>query len=193
MPTADKPTDTENKAPWLRFGEQREATFLDSVAPEIGLDACENPAKADDPTALDLLVDGEPADLKTQETPFFTAKQRYGRPPQYVVTFNTNDYERYTRKQPLTVYFWVRWRDQLTGWGTTVAPMEGVWMCSFAHITAVVSDGRAPRHSYKRRRGDGENAAASYLLDLREMTCLGCFTGPCEPAASQPVSPDAPQ
>ena len=180
MTPDEKPTDTENKAPWLRFGEQREATFIDSVAPAIGLDARKNPAKEGDPTALDLLVDGIPADLKTQETPFFTADKTYELPPQYVVTFNANDYERYLQKGSLEIFFWVRWRDQLSGWGGEVAEMEGVWRTTIDQIQTLVESEQVPCHRYKRRRGDSENANASYLLDLREMTCLDCFTGPCE-------------
>ncbi|RJX45190.1 hypothetical protein DM826_00390 [Halonotius aquaticus] len=179
MPTDNKPTDTENKAPWLRFGEQREATFLDSVAPALGLAARENPAKADDPTALDLLVEGEPADLKTQETPFFTAERKYGLPPQHVVTFNANDYERYKQKGDPDIFFWVRWREELSGWGAEVEEMEGVWRTSVAQIEALVEAGQAPLHRYQRRQGDQENANASYLLDLRAMDCLDCFTEPC--------------
>jgi len=180
MTTDEKPSDTENKTPWLRFGEQREATFIESVAPEIGLAARKNPAKEDDPTALDLLVDDAPADLKTQETPFFTAEKTYGLPPQYVVTFNANDYRRYIDKQPLDVLFWVRWREELSGYGAEVAAMEGVWRTPFEHIREMVGSGEAPCHTYNRRQGDPDNANASYLLDLRTMSCIGCFTGPCD-------------
>ncbi|MFB6101212.1 MAG: hypothetical protein ABEJ73_01435 [Haloplanus sp.] len=176
----EKPDDTENKKPWLAFGEQREATFVEDVAPTIGLDAQRNPAKDDDPTALDLLVDGDPADLKTQETPFFTAEKHYDLPPQYVVTFNANDYHRYRRKANPAIYFWVRWYDELAGYGAEVEAMEGVWHTPFSHIEELIESERAPRHRYQRRRGDPDNANASYLLDLRTMDCLACFCGPCE-------------
>lgn len=175
----DKPADTELKKPWLRLGEQREETFLTTVAPKVGLSAREHPAKATDPTALDLLVAGTPADLKTQETPFFTAKKQYDLPPQYVVTFNRNDYQRYRQKPAVDIYVWVRWQDELSGWGTEVEEMEGVWRTGVAQIEATVEAEQAPLHQYKRRQGDQENANASYLLALRAMDCLGCFTGPC--------------
>ncbi|MFP9193613.1 hypothetical protein [Natronosalvus vescus] len=179
MDHADKPADTEDKTPWLRFGEQREGTFLESVAPEIGLDADRNPAKDDDPTALDLLVDGEAADLKTQETPFFTAESNYDLPPQYVVTFNANDYRRYQRKNDPAILFWVRWHDELSGYGASVEEMEGVWRLSFDRLESMIESGDAPLHQYRRRIGDRMNANASYLLDLRRMDCLACFVGPC--------------
>lgn len=174
----EKPGDTENKTPWLAFGEQRERTFIENVAPEAGLNAERNPEKDDDPTALDLLVDGAPADLKTQETPFFTAEKNYDLPPQHVVTFNANDHRRYQHKDNPDVYFWVRWRDELEGYGAEVTGMEGVWRAAFAHIEAVIESRRAPRHEYRRRRGDTENANVSYLLDLREMECVACFVEP---------------
>ena len=98
MSDEGKPEDTENKEPWLAFGEQREDTFIKEVAPRLGLSARKNPEKETDPTAIDLIVDGKPTDLKTQETPFFTAEKKYDLPPQYVVTFNESDYYRYKEK-----------------------------------------------------------------------------------------------
>ncbi|MFB6268472.1 MAG: hypothetical protein ABEH83_00910 [Halobacterium sp.] len=178
MADREKPDDTENKTPWLDFGEQRESTFVSDVAPELGLDAVRNPAKDDDPTALDLLVDGDPADLKTQETPFFTAEKHYGLPPQWTVTFNANDYQRYQTKDDPDIYFWVRWRDELDGYGAEVQEMEGVWRAPFPHIRDAIESEDAPLHHYQRRRGDTENANASYLLDLRQMHRVELFTGP---------------
>ncbi|MFQ3320576.1 MAG: hypothetical protein ACI8UR_000101 [Natronomonas sp.] len=174
-----KPNDTENKTPWLEFGEQREETFIDIVAPKLGLDVERNPRKDADPTVLDLLVDGSPADLKTQETPFFTARRNYDLPPQFTVTFNQNDHQRYLRKDDPDIYFWVRWRDELEGYGAEVGEMEGVWRIAHSDIEALVDTDEAPLHHYKRRHGDAENANASYLLRLDEMERLACFVGPC--------------
>ena len=180
MSDEGKPEDTENKEPWLAFGEQREDTFIKEVAPRLGLSARKNPEKETDPTAIDLIVDGKPTDLKTQETPFFTAEKKYDLPPQYVVTFNENDYYRYKEKNSLDVIFWVRWHETVKGWGASVEPMEGVWRVSFEHIEADIDEREVPLHQYKRRKGDLKNANASYLLNLRTMDCLARFTGPCE-------------
>lgn len=175
----NKPDDTENKDPWLEFGEQKEKIFIEKVSPKIGLNMEENPKKREDPTALDVLVDGEPADIKTQETPFFTAEKNYGLPPQFVVTFNKNDYKRYKTKNSPDVYFWVRWQDELKGYGAKVDKMEGVWVASFETIEQAIKSGDAPCHEYRRRKGDSENANSSYLLDLRNMDRLACFVGSC--------------
>lgn len=175
----DKPDNTENKHPWLEFGEQKEERFIEEISPQIGLNMKKNPKKREDPTALDVLVDGEPADIKTQETPFFTAEKKYGLPPQFVVTFNKNDYDRYRIKNSPDVYFWVRWRDKLEGYGVKIDEMEGVWVASFNSIEQAVKSGDAPCHAYERRKGDSENANSSYLLDLRKMDLLACFVGSC--------------
>ncbi|MDO4705225.1 MAG: hypothetical protein Q4A98_03305 [Comamonadaceae bacterium] len=66
-----------------------------------------NPAKNMDKTAPDLIIDGAISDLKTQNTPFFTAS-RYGLDPRFAVTFNRKDYERYKRIYPsIVIYFWI--------------------------------------------------------------------------------------
>jgi len=70
--------NTEDTRFWYRHGEDREALFIKEVAPLLGLRAERNPAKTSDKTAPDLLVNSVEAELKTEETPFFTAQRSYG-------------------------------------------------------------------------------------------------------------------
>ncbi len=178
MTNNKKPTDTENKTPWLELGEQREDVFIKEVAPKLQLEAEQTPRKKDDPTAIDMIVNGAPADLKTQETPFFTSGKTYDLPPQYTVTFNKNDHQRYKTKENVELYFWVRWRDETEGYGVEVDEMEGVWKIDHSTVTRWIAEGDTPLHQYRRRQGDTENARSSYLLDLREMEHLGYFVEP---------------
>jgi hypothetical protein len=98
------PHGTEDKQWWLRHGERLEADFVELCVTHLALDVCLNPAKLVDPTAPDLLVDGKIADLKTQNTPFFTAS-RYGLDPRFTITFNWKDYERYRKLYPDIIIF----------------------------------------------------------------------------------------
>lgn len=180
--TDRKPDDTEDKDPWLEYGEKKEKDFVKEVAPEIGIDARINPEKQKDPAAVDLIVGGTPTDLKTQETPFFTAERKYGIPPKYCVTFNVNDSERYRDRHPeLDIIFWVRWIKETRWNDITVEKMEGVWRVSFSRVQDWIDTGKLDIHQYRRRLDDTVNSKKSYALDLRDMECLCCLRGSCTP------------
>jgi hypothetical protein len=180
--TDKKPDDTENKDDWLEYGEKKEREFVKNVAPKIGVDAKTNPDKKNDSTAIDLIVDEKLTDLKTQETPFFTAQRHFGISPQYCVTFNVNDSERYRNKDTdLDILFWVKWVGETEGYGTEVDRMRGVWKVSHSKIREWIDKGEVNEHRYKRRKNDPKNSQNSYGLDLREMNRLHCFEGPCQP------------
>src|SRR3989344_8017214 len=103
------PHDTEDKSWWLLHGAQLEERFVEVCCKHLHLSAAINPVKITNPTAPDLVVNGRLADLKTQNTPFFTAA-RYGLDPRFAVTFNRKDYERYKRFYPdIDIYYWVDW------------------------------------------------------------------------------------
>lgn len=168
--------DTEDKLWWTEHGARMEVRFVDEVAPPLGLDSVLNPAKASDPFAPDLLLRGQLADLKVQNTPFFTAS-RYGLDPQYTVTFNHKDYLRYSELYPtIELLFWVAWKT--LEWPADrplarVEKMAGLWEVPFAELARRVEDGEAPLHGYIRRVNDrAGNATASYLFDLRTFTEL---------------------
>ena len=176
-----KPEDTEDKDAWLPYGEEKEKEFVTEIAPQIGIDARINPEKDETPEAIDLIVDGKLTDLKTQETPFFTSLKRSSIPPQWCVTFNVNDFCKYSKtEENIDIIFWVRWLEELEGYGENVDTMEGVWRVGFNQIKKWVEDEKVSRHYYRRRKGDKRNARDSYLLDLRGMECLVCLKGDCE-------------
>lgn len=163
---------TEDKAWWVEEWRGAEFDFVDRVAPALGLDAVINPAKASDPFAADLVVDGRVADLKCQRAPFFRAGELYGLDPRWSVTFNRKDFLRYERLYPdLVLFFWVAWLQSslvLRGRVLSVAPIAGVWRVEFSDLADRIRSGGVPLHSYQRRVDDlSGNAKDSYLFDLR--------------------------
>lgn len=167
----------EDKAYWCARGEQEELVFVQSIAHAHGLNATINPMKAIDPFAPDLLVDVGLADLKTQRTPFFTARRRYRFDPQFTVTLNVGDVGRYTGYgDDFAIFFWVRWdtlERSFGGRSYAVRPLEGIWQTSAGEVCGWVESGRAVPHRYRNRTDDTRgNARDSYLLDLGWMTHL---------------------
>src|SRR5690606_20401686 len=115
--------------------------------------------------------------LKTQNTPFFTAR-KYNCDPQYTVTFNRNDADRYRIEEPeLDIYFWVDWiaveyfkkstHKSYADTHVSVNPMNGVWKVSFKDLDAIIQD--SPLHEYQQRINDTKgNARDSYLINLND-------------------------
>jgi hypothetical protein len=181
--------NTEDKNWWLKHGEVGEKDFVNVICPKIGLDGCINPNKNVDPTVPDLIVNGKLADLKSQNTPFFTAgkycKKVGGADvpfnPTYTVTFNKKDYERYSTLYPeIDIYFWVEWKEReytsRNGKVINVSPLAGVWFSSFERLSELIKVYEYPLHSYLRRKGDiAGNAKESYLLDLKDLEEIVVF------------------
>jgi hypothetical protein len=173
--------NTEDIRWWYEHGCRKEAFFIEKIAPMIGIDAQINPEKETKPTAPDLLVDGLLAELKTQETPFFTA-QRYGIDPQYAVTFNQGDYLAYKKIIPeMDIYFMVDWQQltyhhRSTGRNITVAPLKSVYRVNFTKVASDIESGRTPLHAYLRRVGDARNETHSFIFDLRTFQLVMDFT-----------------
>lgn len=165
------PHNTEDKHWWLRHGERLELDFVDLCVTHLALDIRLNPAKLLDPTAPDLLVDGKIADLKTQNTPFFTAS-RYGLDPRFTVTFNRKDYERYISLYPdIAIFYWIDWT-QTTWRDMSVDYLAGVYTLPFSKVCDLIERG-APEHSYINRRSDSRgNAKSSFLFDVRHFVQL---------------------
>jgi hypothetical protein len=184
------PRKTEDKAWWVKAGLTREHDFVERVLPGLGIEARMNPAKEHNPFTADLLVQGRLADLKCQRAPFFTAKKfRAGTQwldPQWTVTFNRNDYERYTERYPnIEIFFWVDWLppkkegvpwsrwNPIEDYGECVSPLTGVWATTLIAIRRYVDTFGAPLHAYQQRVDDQRgNARESYLFDLRWMNYL---------------------
>lgn len=170
---------TEDKQTWCDHGVKLENRFVADIAPLLaGVSVKTNPEKETDKYAPDILMDGQLADLKTQNTPFFKAEIFYNIPPQWAVTFNGKDYKRYTELYPgIKILFWCQWKqveyvDKSTGEILKVDAMNGVWETNMEQIQGFI-DGGAPNHRYINRRNDTKgNAKDSYCFDLRKMKKL---------------------
>lgn len=171
--TKTKPKDNEARMQWYKYGESLERQFLSNIAPAYSLQIALNPKKLYDPTVIDMIYkDKFPADLKTQNTPFFTST-KYGVPSQYAVTFNHKDYTRYKKLYPYAIiFFWIEWK-QLSWKDKKVKPMNGVWKVPFWKIVRDIENGTVKLHTYqKRAKDDRPNAKDSYVLDIRNYTQL---------------------
>lgn len=178
--------NTEDKNWWQIHGVNLENKFVDVVCPKISLNAEINPEKEQDPTAPDLIVNGRLADLKTQNTPFFTVS-RYSKKvgeekvpfdPSYAVTFNKKDCIRYRKLYPdIDIYFWVHWKEtEYENNGISVLPISGVWYVNFQDLLHYIKEINAPLHKYRRRYNDqGGNAKESFVLDLCDFQEIVAF------------------
>jgi hypothetical protein len=169
--------DLQNKGAWCTHGEEKENVFVNNYGHHLGLII--NPEKNTNRFAPDLAysIGNGLADLKTQNTPFFTAR-RYNCDPQYTVTFNRNDADRYREEEPdLDIYFWVDWiavryfkESTNPKYGDThvsVEPMHGVWKVAFQNLDAIIQN--SPLHPYQQRVNDNQrNAKDSYLINLND-------------------------
>ena len=132
-------------------GEELEEAFIREIVPKInGLTLTIHPDKRFNPMSIDLYnpITGLVADLKTQNTPFFTAvsgpfvspynNESYD--PTYTVTFNRKDYERYQDLYPDAYIYWcVNWQ-QLQWKNLTVDPLEGVWEVPFKDLATSIEN-----------------------------------------------------
>lgn len=166
--------NTEDRNLWYSWGEDYEKDFIEKIVPLIGVDIRKNPEKESCPWAIDLFdfTNKRPADLKVQNTPFFTAgKYRYGKNPYnpgYTVTFNKKDHENYILNNPsCDIYFWVNWT-QLDYKGIHVERLNGVWRASFSVMDSKIQSGIVALHTYLHRIYDDHNAKESYLFLLSD-------------------------
>lgn len=172
--------DTEDRNWWYLHGINLEESFVRICTQRLSIRAMINPAKRHDKYAPDLCVDNTLADLKTQNTPFFTAR-KYGLDPQYTFTFNRKDYERYKANYPhIDIYVWIDWR-QVEGFGAKVNYLGGFFRLPFADVARLIEAG-AKEHFYLRRQDPNDrNAKSSFLLDIRDFEALfrsdDAFTG----------------
>ncbi|MGY1425632.1 hypothetical protein [Lysobacter sp. A289] len=163
--------NTEDKGWWCHHGLQLEQAFVGLCNSHLKIPAMENPEKATNPYAPDLVVEGVISDLKVQNTPFFVSS-RYGLDPRRTVTFNRKDYERYTNLYPdINIYFWVDWTQTESKYGR-VDYLAGIYRLPFARVAGLI-EGGAPEHNYIHRMNDTQgNAKSSFLLDLGQFETL---------------------
>jgi hypothetical protein len=163
---------TENKLDWCKSGASQEELFVFLFGHTFGLKI--NPDKKNDPYTVDLIHKkrGELCELKTRRTPFFMSQKLYGVPVQYAVTINRNDIERYTERHPsLPLYFWVWWDTCLSGYGSTVKRMHGLWGIRLEQLVELCTPDRL--HCYERRKNDTQgNAKDSYVVSVKDMKQL---------------------
>lgn len=161
--------DLQNKGLWCKHGATKEEVFVDVYGKE--LDLIINPEKATNPYVPDLFntKNNLLADLKTQNTPFFQAKSRFGYDPQYTVVFNSKDRLRYNKKYPeIEIYFGLDWQVVKFEGNTTIKvnPLIGVWHITFKKLDKICET--APLHNYQQRIYDTKgNAKGSYVIDLK--------------------------
>lgn len=164
--------NTEDKGSWVVEGASLEVEFVEKVVPFLGLNIQIHPDKKTNPYSIDLYDydNDSPADLKTQETPFFLVAKKYpdfGYAPRYAVTFNHKDYVRYKERYPdCDIYYFVRWK-QTEKYGVKIKPLTGVWVAAFRDMRALIEQKEVARHPYRFRQGDQVNAKDSYIFDLR--------------------------
>lgn len=158
--------NVEDKHWWFQHGVMLEHQFVSMCNDHLSMNACINPDKEFNPTVPDLIVDGRLSDLKSQNTPFFTAS-RYGIDPRYAVTFNRKDFDYYWRMYPsIVIFFWIDWKT--TRWNDrSVEYHGGVYRAAFPEIVRLIENG-APEHTYRNRVDDKQgNAKSSFILDVR--------------------------
>ncbi len=173
--------NTEDRELWYTWGEDYEKDFIEKVVPRLNLDIRKNPEKEQFAWAIDLIdcTNRRYADLKVQETPFFSAgsaKHRYrgGRyDPTYTVTFNRKDYENYSRTHPVCdIYYWVNWKQLQysfpNGYCVNVQQIRGVWRAPFPVMCELIQRGDVSLHAYQHRVNDDHNARDSFLFMLSD-------------------------
>lgn len=164
--------NTEDRNLWYEWGEDEENDFIKNVVPLMNLDIIINPEKTIKPWAIDLFdkTNNRYADLKTQNTPFFTAGrykykgEKYN--PSFSVTFNKKDFENYlVNHSDCDIYFWVNWT-QLNYKNINVEPVHGVWRASFQKMKEKIENEEVVLHAYLSRVDDDHNAKDSYVFNL---------------------------
>jgi hypothetical protein len=172
--------NTEDFERWYKLGLKQEAYFVEHIAPLIPIEADINPAKETDVTAPDLMIAGEVAELKNQQTPFFTVRRKFGLDPQFTITFNRGDYRSYKAKYPkMDIYFVVDWRllsydDH--GTKIVVVPMKAIYKVNFSLLSRKIEAGEVRLHEYGRRKGDPHNETHGYVFSLHDFELLKDFT-----------------
>lgn len=165
--------DTENKQEWCDYGDDAERIFAAGRLFQLGLGGHINPQKKTNPYVHDLYVQF-PSDLKTVRTPLFKSMELYGIDPQYAVTFNHKDAERYKQLYPnIIVIFDILWKDCLKDFNGVKYQVEDMHLTVAGFLSdirnAVMKSG-SHRIDYARRVEDTNgNAKSSWVFDARHL------------------------
>jgi len=164
--------DVQDRLLWYVHGEEKEKIFVQLFQSQLGVTI--NPEKEHNPMAIDLInpTTNLLIDLKSANTPFFTSERKYNIPPQFAVTLNKKDVQRYQQNYPnMILYFWIDWiavKYVSPSTNVRVDPMQGVWSVPLQAVLTMIENKQAPLHVYKDRQNDQRrNAKDSYILDIR--------------------------
>jgi hypothetical protein len=165
--------DTENKQEWCDYGDDAERMFAAGRLFQLGLGGHINPQKKTNPYVHDLYVQF-PSDLKTVRTPLFKSMELYGIDPQYAVTFNHKDAERYKDLYPnIIVIFDILWNDcrkEFNDVKYEVANMHLTVAGFLSDIRNAIIKSGSHRIDYTRRVEDTSgNAKSSWVFDARHL------------------------
>ena len=165
--------NTEDKVAWCGAAEVQERAFAVGRLFTLGLSGAINTAKRHDPFTHDLFVNF-PADLKSVRTPLFKARELYGIDPQFAVTFNLKDGERYASQYPnIVVVFDVDWKEtskEIGGTVFSVDPMHVTYAGFLDDIRSAITADGGKRIDYSRRVDDtAGNAKSSWVFDIRRL------------------------
>ena len=168
---------TEDKQFWCKAAESDERAFAVNRLFQLGLAGSVNVEKRTNPYTHDLFVQW-PVDLKNVSTPLFKAQELYGIDPQYAVTFNVKDGERYRREYPnIVVIFEVNWQEltrEFSGTVYEVQSMHVTYAGFLDDISNAVKAGGNQRIEYQKRTDDTlGNAKASWVFDVRLLQEIG--------------------
>jgi hypothetical protein len=165
--------DTEDKQAWCDYGDATERQFVAGRLFDLELGGHINPQKKSNPYTHDIFVQF-PSDLKSVRTPLFKSMELYGIDPQYAVTFNHKDAERYKELYPnIIVIFDVWWRDcskEINGCIYTVQEMHATYAGFLHNIRSAIIKSGSHRIDYARRVNDTSgNAKSSWVFDVRDL------------------------
>ena len=169
---------TEDKLAWCeKFGDETERTFATDRLFNLGIASWPNLEKRTNKYAHDLFCIFQ-SDLKTVRTPLFKSQELYGIDPQYAVTFNLKDQERYNSLYPnIIVIFDIKWEVtemELNNIIYKVNPMRVTVAGFLADIkNAIKADGNQKIEYKKRVNDDNGNAKSSYVFDARLLHRIG--------------------
>jgi hypothetical protein len=161
------------------YGENVEKSFCVNRLYDLGLTGFMNLEKKKNIYAHDMFS-VFPSDLKTVRTPFFKALEKFGIDPQFAVTINLKDMQRYKELYPnIVVVFDVLWDEKICkklidGVEYSVQPMHKTYAGFIQDIrTAVVMCGNNKVEYQGRVNDTNGNAKASYVFDVRTLQELG--------------------
>jgi len=172
--------DLNNKQAWCEeYGEKIERSFCVDRLYDLGLSGFINLEKKKNIYAHDMFT-VFPSDLKTVRTPFFKAWEKFEIDPQYAVTRNMKDMQRYKELYPnIVVVFDVLWDEKICkkfieGVEYGVKPMHETYAGFIQDIRSEVVACGNKKVEYQGRVNDtGGNAKASYVFDVRKLQHLG--------------------